>query len=783
MVSRFDSIRIDGLFGKKDPIIIEFDDHKDPVKILYGVNGSGKTTIMKIIQHSYCWNPIELFKLPFESITYILNRRGDYHEHTTLTQLDIKCNSCSSQGHLSPIKKPGEITLEELLVEKNPPNIFHIENDRIFCHKCGKVVEVAQDLSGDTDQMIRDLISEINAMFNQYESLKTELDQLLIQALQFQASNQVQIKHKKGELDITVNINPKRNNLEQKESKSQQAHVKSAMKNILHSIDKGFRHLPILLFKKYDDLESDPWTTSAAWDDGLSLNYKKGNLILEMKREFDFSTKLTITKLTKRPEQIYFDFSQEWETVDVGNYIQIVEEKEPILEFSNSLVNDLLKLMKKITLMRNPSLKAESLDWGFVGLFDTSTNLISLRMPDIYDYWDSDWDKIETKSADYRITRFGDVSHQRSSVKDWIEIYHAFTNEKIEIHDFLIHHLEPELVTHSKKGTRRRSDSDTAVKDFSPDMKTPELISHLFDYQKFLISPGESRFREGIRNQYYVVLPKILNISTERKNDDDYFNAFSTNYNRIIRTCYKLVNSISSKIQKGSRLAPGYDEERGAITYLMSEIARDLRSSHNINLEEFIDTIMDEVPRAAANHEIQIESILYFLRNEHVDYSEDEILSRELAEVISSIVKFSEVIKLKRYLSKIFDSVDFDLKNSVIYTGPEREFKLKFSDLSSGIRQKFRIITSVAMQVISAEKSLILIDEPEISLHLSWQRSFVDDLLEFLSNLTSKSRLMLDSGDSLENIISIIISTHSPAILSNHYHRGHQVGESDFGDD
>ena len=53
MVSRFNSIRIDGLFGNKEPTIIQFDNQEDPVKILYGVNGSGKTTISKLLLRFY----------------------------------------------------------------------------------------------------------------------------------------------------------------------------------------------------------------------------------------------------------------------------------------------------------------------------------------------------------------------------------------------------------------------------------------------------------------------------------------------------------------------------------------------------------------------------------------------------------------------------------------------------------------------------------------------------------------------------------------------------------
>ena len=79
------------------------------------------------------------------------------------------------------------------------------------------------------------------------------------------------------------------------------------------------------------------------------------------------------------------------------------------------------------------------------------------------------------------------------------------------------------------------------------------------------------------------------------------------------------------------------------------------------------------------------------------------------------------------------------------------------------------------MQVISSDNSLILIDEPEISLHLSWQRTFVDDLVSFYRSLTSKSRIRLTRRHSWE-YYPVIISTHSPAVLSNHFHRGQKIG-------
>src|SRR5690606_22512309 len=77
----------------------------------------------------------------------------------------------------------------------------------------------------------------------------------------------------------------------------------------------------------------------------------------------------------------------------------------------------------------------------------------------------------------------------------------------------------------------------------------------------------------------------------------------------------------------------------------------------------------------------------------------------------------------------------------------ESENKLNYKYLSSGERQ----IIYIFLKVINASKSnsLILMDEPEISLHLSWQ----EILLNHIRDVNNNSQ--------------IIIVTHSPAIVMN----------------
>ena len=76
---------------------------------------------------------------------------------------------------------------------------------------------------------------------------------------------------------------------------------------------------------------------------------------------------------------------------------------------------------------------------------------------------------------------------------------------------------------------------------------------------------------------------------------------------------------------------------------------------------------------------------------------------------------------------------------------PERE--ISFKHLSSGERQVIYIFLKVANA--TKDNALILMDEPEISLHLAWQEKLISEIRK----VNDKSQL--------------IIVTHSPAIVMN----------------
>lgn len=85
--------------------------------------------------------------------------------------------------------------------------------------------------------------------------------------------------------------------------------------------------------------------------------------------------------------------------------------------------------------------------------------------------------------------------------------------------------------------------------------------------------------------------------------------------------------------------------------------------------------------------------------------------------------------------------------------------KLRLADLSSGEQQEIVLFYKLIFE--TEDESMLLIDEPEISLHIVWQKLFMDDLLKVVE---------------LKKI-KVIVATHSPQIISNHWEKQIDLGE------
>lgn len=111
----------------------------------------------------------------------------------------------------------------------------------------------------------------------------------------------------------------------------------------------------------------------------------------------------------------------------------------------------------------------------------------------------------------------------------------------------------------------------------------------------------------------------------------------------------------------------------------------------------------------------------------------NEVLNKQLITALN--IMFSESKKDVSLNDKF--ELEFKVNNEI----------LNFPQLSSGERQVIYILLKVA--IATKDNALILMDEPEISLHLSWQEKLLAQIREINPNS------------------QIIIVTHSPAIVMN----------------
>lgn len=77
--------------------------------------------------------------------------------------------------------------------------------------------------------------------------------------------------------------------------------------------------------------------------------------------------------------------------------------------------------------------------------------------------------------------------------------------------------------------------------------------------------------------------------------------------------------------------------------------------------------------------------------------------------------------------------------------------KLQLTELSSG--EQHEVVLLFELLFKAQENSLVLIDEPEISLHVVWQLAFLDDIKDII-NLQK---------------IDVVIATHSPQIINDNW--------------
>lgn len=126
-------------------------------------------------------------------------------------------------------------------------------------------------------------------------------------------------------------------------------------------------------------------------------------------------------------------------------------------------------------------------------------------------------------------------------------------------------------------------------------------------------------------------------------------------------------------------------------------------------------------------------------------YARDTVMKLEVLESLASRVELLLNILNKKFTNK---KIGISRDSGMIVKGPDDQ-KIAINALSSGEQHEIVLLYDLLFK--TSPNTLVLIDEPELSLHVSWQRSFLDDLLEVIK---------LAKFD-------VLLATHSPYIVGD----------------
>lgn len=236
---------------------------------------------------------------------------------------------------------------------------------------------------------------------------------------------------------------------------------------------------------------------------------------------------------------------------------------------------------------------------------------------------------------------------------------------------------------------------------------------------------------------------------------------------RTLRSYYIPANRIYNEAHEENEKLP-IEKVREALMTEMETAQQDyLRYSQEVDskfIKKVLDTNYEDCPQASYNKlKDEVESLMktivkykLALKVEIPEYNEKNraVLFAYLKGLEEKFSKISTISKKTELFQEMLSSKGF--ANKSVEIAPQHGFMfksdkgdiLKAHQLSSGEQNEIVMLYRLVYEV--PDQGILLIDEPENSLHVAWQKTVVDDM----KKIAYIKRLQ------------IIIATHSPSIVS-----------------
>ena len=217
---------------------------------------------------------------------------------------------------------------------------------------------------------------------------------------------------------------------------------------------------------------------------------------------------------------------------------------------------------------------------------------------------------------------------------------------------------------------------------------------------------------------------------------------------------HKVVKGLSaggefpSHMLKGVRLEVMPEDAK----WIRYDMIRSLDSSLMQSLSEGDGFRLQSLPAFGGTGYTLLDLQLYHLQRKYLDYQVN-IGNRIIAELQTGKTEAAQQLSMKKLrFQDIVDELFADTGKKIVRTENEIRFSqigetLMPYQLSSGEKQMLIILLTVLVE--DDQPYVLFMDEPEISLHIEWQKRLIDLCLELNPN------------------VQIILTTNSPAVVMN----------------
>ena len=275
----------------------------------------------------------------------------------------------------------------------------------------------------------------------------------------------------------------------------------------------------------------------------------------------------------------------------------------------------------------------------------------------------------------------------------------------------------------------------TILKIIEESVSSYDDIRDIFNFYKrtyvYFFNNNERNLRVGIYDKY-----SLIDYSKKMFTNESFWKGFEE---------FLINNKTEQDLQTFQKLSQNMDDFEISFIEHIKNTSFD-RVSKNIT-DRFTSKILPTETISTINMSANSINQITTSSGQHgtlLDFEIENELQR-LLKLQNSSLENNVIEALNNFFNETNKTVKINNQELKVYLTPERE--ISFKHLSSGERQVIYIFLKVANA--TKDNALILMDEPEISLHLAWQEKLISEIRK----VNDKSQL--------------IIVTHSPAIVMN----------------